>query len=187
MEPRVRYLARRALLSTTFCAVLISLAHAARAERPAIVLLVDRDQFELSAHDLRDASAGPRFPVVLGSPHHPTPKGSFWIYHVVREPGWTPGPDARARGAERVPPSARGPMGVAKIPFAQGGFALHGGAEPLLLGKPVSLGCIRARDEDLLALLSWLEARDALTAPESAAPTGESLQKLRTRVQIQIQ
>lgn len=182
MDPR----AGRALVTLVTCGVLLGGAEA-RADRPDIVLQVDPEHFQLTAHDLRDSSQGPRFPVVLGSPHHPTPRGTFRIYSVVREPAWTPGPEARARGAERIPPSAQGPLGVAKIPFARGGLALHGGAEPLVLGKPVSLGCIRATDEALLELLAWLEERGALAAPESASPTGKSLQKLRARVQIQIQ
>jgi lipoprotein-anchoring transpeptidase ErfK/SrfK len=64
---------------------------------------------------------------------------------VVRNPGWSPGAIARSVGAHELPPSADGPLGAGKIPFAERGeIALHGGANPLLLGKPVSLGC-RAR------------------------------------------
>ena len=159
----------------------------AAAEPPDIGLQVDRDRFELRARDLRDQSDGPSFPVVLGSPHHPTPSGAFRVYHVVLHPSWKPGPEARDRGAEALPPSAEGPMGVAKIPFARGGFALHGGAHPLLLGKPVSLGCVRATDEDLSELLSWLEEKDAVESVAAFAARGETLQKLRAHVQIRIE
>ena len=78
------------------------------------------------------------------------------------------------------------PLGVGKIPFAEGGeIALHGGAHPLLLGKPMSLGCVRALDADLLALLAWLEERGAL---QVARPTAgeEAVQSFRrpTRVVV---
>jgi hypothetical protein len=67
-------------------------------------------------------------------------------------------------------------MGIAKIPFAEdGAVALHGGVEPLLLGKPVSLGCVRMTDRDLRSLLDWLEQRGAFTRARSGsrADTGE--------------
>ena len=53
---------------------------------------------------------------------------------------------------------------IFEMPFAGGEFALHGGANPLLVGKPVSLGCARATDADLLRLIAWLEERKALVA-----------------------
>lgn len=147
---------------------------------------VDRESFVLSTKDLRDNSAGPSFPVVLGSPAHPTPDGNYPIYVVVRNPAWKPGETARARGAFPVGPSAYGPMGAAKLPFAPGGFALHGGADPLLLGKPVSLGCIRSMDRDLLVLLDWLAEKGALSLGNSL-PLGESHHMVSIPIRIRIQ
>ena len=134
-----------------------------------VILELDRATFSLTARDLADGATGPTLRVVLGSPANPTPSGSFPIYAVVRNPGWKPGPLARSLGASPIPPSSRGPLGVGKIPFAAGGIALHGGADALLLGKPVSLGCVRATDEDLLALLDWLETRGVLLDDSSTA------------------
>jgi len=58
-------------------------------------------------------------------------------------------------------------MGVAKIPFAEGGeIALHGGGDPRVLGKPVSGGCVRATDADILRLIAWLDLRGALAPPQ---------------------
>jgi hypothetical protein len=146
---------------------------------PGILLRLDRESFELDASDLRDGVAGPRLRVVLGSPAHPTPRGEYALERVVRNPAWWPGPTARAAGARPLPPSSDTPMGVAKIPFGSAGvFALHGGAIPLLLGKPVSGGCIRAADEDLAALLTWLEGRDSLRGPRGE-PEGEIHQRFR--------
>jgi hypothetical protein len=54
-------------------------------------------------------------------------------------------------------------MGVAKIPLGKGrNVALHGGGVAMLLGKPITGGCIRAADADLLGLIAWLEQRGAL-------------------------
>jgi len=137
---------------------------------PGVLLELDRTTFEVRARDLASGAVGPSLKVVLGSPAHPTPSGRFPLHVVVRNPAWNPGAFARANGAHAVPSSARGPLGAGKIPFAEGGeIALHGGANPLLLGKPVSLGCARATDEDLLRLFSWLEQQRALQRPEQIA------------------
>jgi hypothetical protein len=152
---------------------------------PGILLELDRASFELSARDLRGEADGPRIPVVLGSPLHPTPAGEFPLYQVIETPEWRPGPEARAAGAKPVTASSRGPLGIAKIPFAPGGVALHGGAHPLLLGKHVSLGCVRTDDGDLLGLIDWLRARGALGRSRERA-NGEAYRSFLRPAQLRI-
>jgi hypothetical protein len=152
---------------------------------PGVLIDLDLDAYQVRVRDLATGAEGPNLRVVLGSPAHPTPSGDYPLNLVVRNPGWQPGAIARASGARPVPPSAKGPLGVGKIPFAQGGeIALHGGANPLLLGKPVSLGCARATDEDLLRLIAWLEDRHALDQPVAVA--GELHQYFRRPARVSI-
>ena len=150
---------------------------------PGILLELDLGRFEVRARDLRDAGSGPVLRVVVGSPAHPTPTGSFPIHQVVRNPRWTPGEIARERGAHKLAASSDGPLGVAKIAFGPEGVSLHGGARPLLIGKPVSLGCVRALDSDMLALLDWLEAAGALGA-RRPGQDGEVVQPFARRARI---
>lgn len=153
---------------------------------PGVLLELDRTTFELHARDLATGVEGPPLRVALGSPSHPTPSGDFPLHVVVHNPGWNPGEVARSRGAQPVAPSPRGPLGIGKIPIsADGEIALHGGADPLLLGKPVSLGCARATDHDLLRLIAWLEERNAL-AQAHAQASGESLQHFRRPARVRI-
>lgn len=153
--------------------LLVLAALGASSPDPGIVLQLDRARFELVARDLRDGAPGPRLRVALGSPAHPTPEGSFAPLRVIENPGWVPGPVARERGATEQPPSSEGPLGAVKIPFAEGGaVAIHGAADPRLLGKPVSLGCVRATDADLQTLVAWLAAHDVL-GPAQPRPDGE--------------
>jgi len=170
---------RRRLLA---CTLLLGLG--AAAGDPGLVLTIDRGTFELSARDARDGSVGPRLPVALGSPAHPTPTGRFSAHAVILNPAWHPSLRARGYGAQERAASSEGPMGVAKIPFAQGGeIALHGGGRPILLGKPISNGCVRASDRDLLALLDWLEARGAL-GPRHPQADGEIERALRRPLRV---
>jgi len=153
---------------------------------PGLLLELDRAAFEIRVRDLRDEAPGPRIRVALGSPAHATPSGEFPLHQVLLSPEWKPGPDARAAGAKAEPASSRGPLGVAKIPFAEGGsIALHGGGHPRLLGKPISLGCVRATDADLLALIAWLESREALSEPQELA-SGERQQVFRRPARIRV-
>jgi hypothetical protein len=146
---------------------------------------IDLERFELSASDPRGDAEPLRLAVATGSPAHPSPRGRFRPWLVVRNPAWRPGPVARSRGAEPIDASGETPMGVAKIALDRSGFALHGGADPLLLGKPVSLGCLRLSDADMLRLLEWLDQAGALAAPRPA-DGGELHQWLRRPVTFEV-
>lgn len=177
---------RRAWRAGALALGLVAPLLAAASPDRGVLLRLDRETFSLVARDLAEGVPGPQLRVALGSPAHPTPAGVYPLRVVVRNPGWKPGAIARARGATPVPPSPEGPLGVGKIPFARGGeIALHGGADPLLLGKPISLGCVRATDGDWLALVEWLEARGALHPPEER-PNGEMLQRFRRPARLEV-
>ena len=150
------------------------------ASDPGLLLELDRERYELAVRDLRSGESGPSLRVVLGSPAHSTPAGSYPVSRVILNPAWRPSDDALAAGAEALPPSLDGPMGVAKIPFADlGSVALHGGGDLLLLGKPVSGGCVRARDADLLRVIAWLHRQGALgpAAPREDGEVHRSFQR----------
>jgi len=165
--------------------VFVALALLGANRDPGVHVRVDLGRFELVAVDGRKPGESLVLPIATGSPAHPSPAGRYVPHEVVRNPGWKPGAQARAWGAEPVDPSAHGPMGVAKIPLRGDGFALHGGANPLLVGKPVSLGCVRLSDPDMLALLDWLDRAGAL-APERAFENGEVHQRLRRPVAFDV-
>ena len=138
---------------------------------PGIRFELDRETYRVHVVDLASGEAGPEVPVAIGSPAHPSPRGEFRVWQVVHDPAWNPGQTARSLGARRVPASPDGPLGVAKIPIL-GEYALHGGASWLTVGKPLTLGCLRATDESIRALIVWLESRGAL-ARSSVGHSGE--------------
>jgi len=143
---------------------LLPVSAPARADAdPGLVLDLDRERFLLTTRDEQSGDVGPRIRIALGSPANDTPNGDHAVGRVILNPAWHPSADALAAGSRPLPPSLDGPMGVAKIPFARtGAIALHGGGDPRVLGKPISGGCVRARDADLLRVIAWLLERDAL-------------------------
>jgi hypothetical protein len=163
----------------------LALALCGAARDPGVHVRVDLERFELVAVDARRPDAALVLPVATGSPQHPSPAGRYAPREVVRNPGWQPGAQARAWGAEPMDPSDHTPMGVAKIPLSANGFALHGGANPIVVGKPVSLGCVRLSDRDMLALLDWLDRAGAL-APGHPLANGEIHQALRRPVAFEV-
>jgi len=173
----------RAILCLTSVVAALALVGAAR--DPGVRVRLDLTRFELVAVDARQPGETLVLPIATGSPGHPSPAGHYSPHVVVRNPSWHPGAQARAWGAEPMEPGADTPMGVAKIPLASNGFALHGGASPILVGKPVSLGCVRLSDADMLAFLDWLDRAGALAKAHPAA-NGEILQPLRRPVAFEV-
>lgn len=150
---------------------------------PGVLIEVDREHFSLESRDLAAGTAGPALRVAVGSPNHPTPSGAFRPRRVVRNPSWFPGPHARRLGARARRPSSDGPLGAGKIPLESGAIQIHGGADLLELGKPVSLGCVALRDESWLALVDWLRSRDSLD-PERATSHGDLVSAFRRPVRV---
>jgi len=144
---------------------LLAAPPALAAEDAGIVLELDREQFLLTLRDGRSGAPGPPLRVALGSPARETPAGRYPLYRVILRPAWEPGELGRSAGARAAPASLETPMGAVKIPFAPGGYTLHGGGDPRVLGKPISSGCVRATDSDLLRLVAWLHLQDALGEP----------------------
>ena len=151
-----------------FCAlfVLILLPASSSAEDDGdLVMELESATFELSVRDARDGERGPTILVSLGSPEQATPLGAFPLERIILNPSWRPGVVAKSTGALPEPASLTTPMGVLKIPFALNGvIAVHGGGDERALGKPLSAGCVRATDADLLRMIAWLDEKEALTS-----------------------
>jgi hypothetical protein len=178
----VRFTARCLALAIGFTALsLTSLPGVVlAADDPGLELEIDLEGFVVRTRDLRSGEAGPVVAIGPGSPRNPTPTGRHRVGWVVLRPSWTPSDEAQVAGAVREPASLESPMGVAKIPFAeQGSIALHGGGDPRVLGRPISAGCVRTRDADLLRVIGWLDLAGALGDPELDAddPAGGEVRR----------
>lgn len=143
----------------------LQVAQAESTPATGLVMEIDSSTFELSVRDEDSGERGPTIKVTLGSPAQATPTGRFPLELIILGPSWQPGVMAKQTGALPEPASLDTPMGAVKIPFAAGGvIALHGGGDRRALGKPISAGCVRATDADLLRVVAWLDKREALSS-----------------------
>lgn len=90
------------------------------------------------------------YPVAIGTDETPTPQGQFTVQQMVVNPVWQspwtgevhePGPDSA--------------LGLRWIEFATsdaGAFGFHGTPTLESIGKAASNGCVRMRNEDVVAL-----------------------------------
>lgn len=95
------------------------------------------------------------FPVAVGR------RGKTWSGVAIVDgkylnPDWMAPPDMRRakRKTPRIIPGGapNNPMGVAALTLSGGQYAIHGTNSPNLIGQPVSAGCIRMYNEDIMQL-----------------------------------
>jgi lipoprotein-anchoring transpeptidase ErfK/SrfK len=95
------------------------------------------------------------YPVAIGRPGWETPIGSFEVFQMVENPGWT-NPFTR----EVVPPGPRNPLGERWIAFWTDDtnyIGFHGTPNRDSVGRAASHGCIRMYNEDVRALYEMVE------------------------------
>ncbi len=91
---------------------------------------IDTKAFALALYqedDLRKT-----YKIAIGKPSTPTPKGNFTIINKAINPG--------------------GPFGARWLGLSLPHYGIHGTNEPSSIGKPVSNGCIRMYNKDVIEL-----------------------------------
>jgi hypothetical protein len=83
------------------------------------------------------------YPIAVGKAVSPSRTGVCTIVQKAKNPTWFP-PDGRPP----VPPGPKNPIGSRWMGLSWPGYGIHGTNNPASIGKAVSLGCIRMRDED---------------------------------------
>ena len=102
-----------------------------------------------------EGKPGEAFLVAIGRKPYETPKGTFRINQMVKNPDWLvidfKNPNKPPKG--RIPPGPNNPLGLRWISFASAhgwevGF--HGTAKEHVLGQAVSHGCVRMKNADVV-------------------------------------
>jgi len=101
------------------------------------------------------------FPIAVGREGHETPTGSFQVEDMIEHPDFAKiDPNDRAHVLVRIPPGPTNPLGERWIRFAHGDgweTGIHGTPHPELLGKPVSGGCVRMRNADVVRVYEHVQ------------------------------
>ena len=95
------------------------------------------------------------YPVAVGRNGWETPTGTFEVLQAVKDPTWLH-PFTEAI----VPPGKDNPLGVRWIGFWTDGtnyVGFHDTPHPELIGQAVSHGCVRMKNEDVIALFEQVE------------------------------
>jgi lipoprotein-anchoring transpeptidase ErfK/SrfK len=156
------WLATFAMLSIAAIAAITIPGRAPKSEDAAFATAALQLQVDLSErqlHVLEDGEITRSYPVAVGKPSYPTPKGTFNIKRIIWNPRWVP-PDSKwARDKTAKAPGEPGnPMGRVKIFFSEPDYYIHGTREVDSLGAAESHGCIRMRNSDVIALAKTVMA-----------------------------
>jgi lipoprotein-anchoring transpeptidase ErfK/SrfK len=108
------------------------------------------------------------FPTAVGSPHTPSPAGSYKIVQRVVNPTWY------TRG-KVVPPGKANPLGTRWIGLSAKGYGIHGTNNPSSIGASVSHGCIRMRNRDVEELFPLVSVGDSVDLYNERTPELKSI------------
>lgn len=81
---------------------------------------------------LKNGQVFKTYPIAIGKPSTPTPKGNFTIVNKAHNPG--------------------GPFGARWLGLSKKGYGIHGTNNPSSIGKAVSNGCIRTYNQNIIEL-----------------------------------
>jgi lipoprotein-anchoring transpeptidase ErfK/SrfK len=90
------------------------------------------------------------YPVAIGRPDYPTPTGEFKVFEMIVNPAWQ-----SPWTGEVETPGIDGSLGLRWIGFAHmknGVIGFHGTPNVASIGRAVSHGCVRMRNEDIVRM-----------------------------------
>jgi lipoprotein-anchoring transpeptidase ErfK/SrfK len=154
-----------ALLSLTAFAVAEALAQESQS-RPVRRIVISIPDHKLAL--IESGRVLKVFPTAVGSPHSPSPAGSYKIVQRVVNPTWY------TKG-KVVPPGKANPLGTRWIGLSAKGYGIHGTNNPSSIGASVSHGCIRMRNRDVEELFPLVSVGDSVDLYNERTPELESV------------
>lgn len=102
------------------------------------------------------------YPIAIGKSATPSKVGLFTVVSKVRNPTWYPPDSIRYENPknilpESVPPGPKNPLGPRAIYFSAENIRIHGTNKPSSIGKAVTHGCFRMKNEDILKLYDQVD------------------------------
>ncbi|WP_218109094.1 L,D-transpeptidase [Desulfolutivibrio sulfoxidireducens] len=110
------------------------------------------------------------------------PQGWGVITQIEFEPWWRPTENMKRRARQKgrslpdvVPPGAKNPMGPFKMHLSHGfAFRIHGNNDPKSIGRRVTNGCIRMRNDEGVELAKILDVGTEVVFSEHAPSSAEN-------------
>jgi len=100
------------------------------------------------------------YPIAVGKQGHATPTGSFRVRRIIWNPSWVPPNEPWAKDRKPAKPGdPHNPMGRVKIFFSEPDYYIHGTEDGKSIGRAASHGCIRMKNDDVIALARLLMQR----------------------------
>jgi lipoprotein-anchoring transpeptidase ErfK/SrfK len=101
----------------------------------------------------QDGSLVIAYPATVGSDDNPSPSGRMKVKAIVKDPKYFYRPKKNFQQGDNdrpldIPPGPNGPVGSIWIDLSKEGYGIHGTAEPELIGKTSSHGCVRLTNWD---------------------------------------
>lgn len=121
-----------------------------------VIKLSDRRVYLYRGNELKTS-----YPVAIGKAGWETPVGSYKVIEMQRDPIWE-----HPWTGKLVPPGAKNPLGARWIGFWTDGknfIGFHGTPQEKLVGQAVSHGCVRMRNQDVLALYAQVDIGTPVT------------------------
>ena len=116
---------------------------------PSKKLVLDLSDYKVYLLN-RDGQEEASYPVAIGKKGWETPVGHFQVIQMEYDPAWE-----HPHTGQIVPPGKNNPLGRRWIGFYVSNnkyLGFHGTPNESLLGRPVSHGCVRMRNEDIVKL-----------------------------------
>lgn len=145
-----------AALSTPCAAIDLSDVPPATPGQQPVVVIVDKENHVTHLLQNQGGKLVEVFRAVntTGARKTPTPEGRLLVVGKELDPVWTPPPsiDPKQRPVARFSKNKKNPLGVAWLGMSKGCIGLHGTNDPSSIGKSVSHGCVRHKNEDAKTL-----------------------------------
>jgi len=120
-------------------------------EKPGTIVINTNERF---LYLVQDDGTAKRYGVGVGRPGFEW-AGTHRITRKAEWPGWTPPAEMKKRQPglpDHVPGGPRNPLGARALYLGSTLYRIHGSNEPWSIGRAVSSGCIRMRNEDVIDL-----------------------------------
>jgi lipoprotein-anchoring transpeptidase ErfK/SrfK len=116
-------------------------------------------------------------PANIGGPHDPLPAGEWKVTDIVHNPWYNYNPDLfwdpeDPNTTAKIPPGPNGPVGLVWIGISKPHYGMHGAADPELIGRAHSDGCVRMTNWDALELAKLVEVSTPVIMKEDLGSPG---------------